>query len=144
MSDKKKFPKEVAESAHKIWMAGLGALATAEEEGGKAFKKLVEKGEAFEKRFDAPLGKVKEKTGEAKSKLDDTLEKFESTLNDRIAGVLGKMGVPTKDEINKLTERVEALMAGIEKLQTTGEEPAAPKKTARRKSTAAAADESTS
>ena len=29
----KKLPEEVRESASRIWLAGLGALATAEEEG---------------------------------------------------------------------------------------------------------------
>ncbi|MGB5658402.1 MAG: phasin family protein, partial [Thermoanaerobaculia bacterium] len=36
---------EVVQSAQKIWLAGIGALATAEEEGSKLFNSLVKKGE---------------------------------------------------------------------------------------------------
>ena len=34
----------VKDNAQHIWLAGLGALATASEEGGKVFEDLVEKG----------------------------------------------------------------------------------------------------
>ena len=33
------------ESAHEIWLAGLGAFALAGDEGGRLFKQLVKKGE---------------------------------------------------------------------------------------------------
>ncbi|MCH7891294.1 MAG: phasin family protein, partial [Gemmatimonadetes bacterium] len=54
----KKVQKDVVESASKIWLAGLGALSVAEEEGGKLFKTLVKKGEGFEKRGKKRLEKV--------------------------------------------------------------------------------------
>ena len=38
----------VVDAANKIWKAGLGALRTAEEEGSRIFKSLVEKGEDFQ------------------------------------------------------------------------------------------------
>ena len=39
---------DVMESAHKVWLAGLGAVAMAEEEGGKFFTNLLEKGQKLE------------------------------------------------------------------------------------------------
>jgi parallel beta-helix repeat protein len=41
----KELQSDLMESAHKVWLAGLGALAMAEEEGGRLFKNLIEKGE---------------------------------------------------------------------------------------------------
>lgn len=51
-------PREARESAQKIWLAGLGALAVAEEEGGRLFDRLVEKGLELERRDLGPMAGV--------------------------------------------------------------------------------------
>ena len=107
---------EFKDSAHKIWLAGLGALTVAGEEGQKMFKTLVEKGEAFEAKEDAPVDKMKKTVDNAKGKVDDLWGKFESTINDRVAATLQKLGVPTREEIQQLTQRVDALMEAIDKV----------------------------
>ncbi len=38
----------IKESANQIWLAGLGAFAKAQAEGGKVFEALVEEGEAIQ------------------------------------------------------------------------------------------------
>ena len=38
------------DTAQQIWLAGLGAFALAEEEGGKLFRSLVHKGETLEQK----------------------------------------------------------------------------------------------
>ena len=40
----KELQNDIMESAHKVWLAGLGAVAMAEQEGSKFFSGLVEKG----------------------------------------------------------------------------------------------------
>ncbi len=57
----KDFKDELKQNAEKVWMAGLGALATAEEEGGKLFRGLVKKGETYEKKGLAQFEKLKAK-----------------------------------------------------------------------------------
>ena len=108
---------EVAENAHQIWLAGLGAVATAQEEGGKLFKNLVKKGENFEKagkeRVDQAVGAV----SGVKVVAESYWETFERTLDDKVTAVIHRIGVPTKDEIDTLTERVENLTQAIEKLR---------------------------
>ena len=39
---------DLKESAHRIWLAGLGALAAAEQEGTKMFNRLVDRGRDVE------------------------------------------------------------------------------------------------
>ena len=40
----------VRESAHQIWLAGLGAYSKAQEEGNKVFDALVKEGETIQKK----------------------------------------------------------------------------------------------
>lgn len=50
---------ELKETANKVWLAGLGALATAGEEGGKLFDKLAARGESFETDGKEQMDKMK-------------------------------------------------------------------------------------
>lgn len=122
----KDFKDELKQNAEKVWMAGLGALATAEEEGGKLFRGLVKKGETYEKKGLAQFEKLKAKVegaaesakdraGEAWGKVEDRVEDVEDRLDDRVAVVLRKIGVPSKNEISTLTRRVEELTLLVEK-----------------------------
>jgi polyhydroxyalkanoate synthesis regulator phasin len=103
-------PQELRESAHKIWLAGLGALSTAEKEGEKLFKKLVERGEELESRG-------KDQVAKARGKVEDALGDVEGKFDERVANVLHRMGVPTRDEIRMLTKRVEELSAKVDKMK---------------------------
>lgn len=113
----KELPKEVTESAHKVWLAGLGALAMAEEEGSKFFKNLVKKGEEYEDKGKAQFDKIKDRltaaTGKAGKAFDDVSAKFD----DQVATALARLGVPSKDEIATLTARVEELTALVDKVR---------------------------
>ena len=68
---------DVKEAAHKIWLAGLGALAMAESEGTKLLKTietegskfftgLVEKGESVEKKSKPTVDRLKAKADKKK------------------------------------------------------------------------------
>lgn len=122
---------ELRDAANKIWLAGLGALATAEEEGGKMFKKLVAKGEDFEGRNKEQF---EEQVTKAKKTADKAWDNLTSTIDERVTGTLHRLGVPSRTEIQKLTKRVEELTAKVDQLKAPAKTPAA--KTA--KATAAA------
>ncbi len=106
----KKIQDEVKDSAHRIWLAGLGALATAEEEGSKLFARLVERGKGFE-------ADGKENFAKAKKKAEKVYEDVTETVDDKITAALHRLGVPTRDEIKRLTKKVEDLTAKIEQLK---------------------------
>lgn len=121
MTAKKKAQKiqhDVAENAHQIWLAGLGAVAMAQEEGGKLFKSLVKKGEGFEQVGKDRVDQAKGAVSGVKVVAESYWETFERTIDDKVTAVIHRIGVPTKDEIDTLTERVEHLTAAIEKLRT--------------------------
>jgi poly(hydroxyalkanoate) granule-associated protein len=120
MSAKKKTKEvqsDMKESAHKIWLAGLGAMAVAEEEGGRLFKSLVEKGEGIEGRGKEHVDKAKGTFNGVKTAAESYWETFERTIDDKLTAVIRRIGVPTKDEIETLTKKVEDLTKSVEKLR---------------------------
>jgi len=111
--------QSIQDSAHLIWLAGLGAFAKVGEEGGKLFETLIKEGEKVEKKArdaaSATLEEVQEKTGETRGKVADTWDKVEQLFEDRLARVLNRMGVPSHDELQALTQRVDELQEMIKK-----------------------------
>ncbi|MDX1502354.1 MAG: phasin family protein [Thermoanaerobaculia bacterium] len=131
--EKNVIPAELRESAQKIWLAGLGAVAMAEEEGEKLFSSLVERGESFERRSKKRMKEVQEKVEdrveEARDKAESSWSKLEDTVDEKIAAALKRLGVPTRSEIQKLTKRVEELTLKIDGLKSSGSKrPAAKSK----------------
>lgn len=133
--DKKMIPNEVRESANKIWLAGLGALATAEEEGGKLFRTLVEKGETFEakgrERVGEIMGTVGDSVGSLRKNADERISDLGDGLDDTIVTALRRLGVPSREEIATLNRRIEELAHSIESLKpATGKASKSTKKSA--------------
>lgn len=117
--DVKQSSKDLRESAHKIWLAGLGALTSAEEEGTKVFNKLVEKGAAFESRGREQITKVQKKVESAVGQAESSWEKLGDAFDDRVASAINRLGVPSRDEIVTLTKRVEELTLKVDELKTS-------------------------
>lgn len=121
----KKLQDDLKESAHRIWLAGLGALAAAEQEGVKVFNRLVDRGRDFESRnkgdfkeqVDRAKETAKEQMGQAKAKVEETVDSWSEKLDETLTSALHRMGVPTRDEIRTLTQRVEELNAKVEQLR---------------------------
>jgi poly(hydroxyalkanoate) granule-associated protein len=107
------FTKLVKDSAHQIWLAGLGAFAKAQEEGSKFFETLVKEGEEIESRTKKV---AEEKVEEAKTKTSDTWDKLEQVFEDRVSRALNRLGVPTNDDIKNLSKRMEELNRSIKEL----------------------------
>ncbi len=120
--------KELRDSAQKIWLAGLGALAVAEEEGSKMFNRLVDRGRDWEER-----GKERAQEGvkTAKARVEQAFEDVEGKVDQRVTETMKRLGVPGRDEIRDLTHKVEELNAKLEALQ--GKPTAKPKPEAKPK-----------
>jgi poly(hydroxyalkanoate) granule-associated protein len=108
---------EIKESVHRIWLAGLGALAAAEEEGSKLFSRLVDRGRDVEKRGKVEVDKVKADFEKVKAKAESAFEDWGEKVDEKLTAALHRLGVPTRDEIRNLTKRVEELNAKIEQLK---------------------------
>ena len=117
----------VRESAHLIWLAGLGAFAKVSSEGNKLFETLVKEGEKIEERSRGAaagaLEAAKEQTEETRGRMVETWDKVEQIFEDRLTRVLGQLGVPSRDDLRELTQRVDAMQAHINELGRTQNNP---------------------
>ena len=125
MAKKKKKAKEIQndimDSAHKVWLAGLGAVAMAEDEGSKIFSDLISKGKNLERRSQnqtkEQMEKAKGTVAGLKIVAESYWETFSRTVDDSVTDVVHRIGVPTKDEIETLTKKVEDLTAAVDNLR---------------------------
>ena len=116
----KELQNDIMESAHKVWLAGLGAVAMAEQEGGKLFSNLVEKGGKLEKKGKEEVEKAKGTVSGMKTVAESYWDTFGRTIDDQVTAVIHRIGVPTKDEIETLTQKVEQLTVAVDNLRTKG------------------------
>ncbi len=140
----------VKDSAQQIWLAGLGAFAKAQEEGGKVFETLVKEGLGMQRKSQAI---AEEKISEAANKMTTLAQgiteratgqwdKLENIFEDRVAKALKKLGVPSAHDVALLVAQVEALTKAVQELSGKPPEARAASKRASSKTAAPADGES--
>lgn len=136
-AEAERLSRSLSESAQQIWLAGVGAFSRAQAEGTKLFEGLVREGMGLEAtvrkfaggRADVVRDVVESRVGQARERATDTWDKLEKVFEDRVQRALVKLGVPSRDDLNDLTHRVEAL---TNELRRQGGKPAAaPRKAAK-------------
>ncbi len=130
----------VLESASQIWLAGLGAFAKAQEEGGKIFEGLVKEGQKLDKktrktteaRVEEVRGAFEGTISQMQNRASESWDKLERVFEERVARALNGLGVPTSSDIQDLTKRVDELQKSVRELNKGGKKPAAKKATAKK------------
>jgi poly(hydroxyalkanoate) granule-associated protein len=128
--------RNLIDSAQQIWSAGVGALARAQGEGTDLFEALVKKGMSLEAqtrklangKVDVVRGAVEDRVENVREKATDTWDRMEKVFEDRVQRALTRLGVPTREDLNSLSKRVESLTAELRK-QNSKAAPAAKKAT---------------
>ena len=114
----------VKESAHQIWLAGMGAFSKAQEEGSKVFESLVKEGMTLQKKtqgiaeekISEVTGKMSAMAGSVTAKAGQNWDKLESIFEQRTAKAMNKLGVPTSKDVDALVQRVDELAAAVSRL----------------------------
>lgn len=112
------------DSAQQIWAAGMGAFNRAQAEGGKLFETLVREGMTLEQRtrqlasgkIDVARGAVETTVSQVRERAQDTWDKLEKVFEDRVSRSLNRLGVPGRDEMQALLDRVEELNRQVRNL----------------------------
>ena len=107
---KDKNQSQMAEMLRRVLLATIGAAAIAQEEIEALVNRLVERGEIAEKD-----GKklVHEMMDKRKSKTT----KFEDEINKNVESVLGRMNIPSKADVEALSQKIAALSKKIDDLK---------------------------
>ena len=125
----------VKEQAQQIWLAGLGAFAKAQQDGTKAFEKLVSDGISMQRKAhstaEEKLTEATQKATQAAHTLSERATgqwgKLEGIFEERVAKALHGLGLPSAAEMKALHERVAALEAQLgAKPKATAKTPAKP------------------
>jgi poly(hydroxyalkanoate) granule-associated protein len=123
--------KQVMDSAQKIWLAGLGAFARAQNEGGRVFDTLVEQGKEIEKKTRQVAGKAvenaKAQASETMGKAAGKWDKLEQVFEDRVHRSLNRLGVVTSNDVEDLTRQVSELSESVRTLIAQGKRSGAGK-----------------
>jgi poly(hydroxyalkanoate) granule-associated protein len=81
--------------------------------------------------------KIGDRVGQARDKAGETWSRFEEVVDEKVASTLQRLGVPARDEIKRLTQRVEELTRKVDQLKPSAPPPkAAPRKAKEAKKTA--------
>jgi poly(hydroxyalkanoate) granule-associated protein len=111
----------MASLVHKVLLAGVGAVALTKSEIEEFVAKLVERGEIAEQEGRKLLKDVMERRRNgaeaAEEKLEGQIDKLETALDQRIEGVLARLNVPTKSDIDGLSEKISMLAEKVDTLK---------------------------
>jgi poly(hydroxyalkanoate) granule-associated protein len=105
--------REMAGRGHDIWLAGLGAVATVEEQGSTLFEDLVKRGQKVEEGGRKQLSTVRGKVQARRSELQDSVQE---NVYEPVLGALRHFGVPSRTEMRDLTSKVNGLARRIDSL----------------------------
>lgn len=116
--------KSIMESAQQIWLAGLGAFAKAQGEGGKLFETLIREGSSLEQKtrkiatgtVGEVRGAVETGVSQVRERTQETWDKLEQVFENRVSRALSKLGVPGRKELDELAKRVEELNREIRRI----------------------------
>lgn len=111
---------ELTERGREVWLAGLGALATVEEEGTKLYNRLIDRGQEFEEErrgeLEEATEKVREQSEEALTQLEEASEETQSVVAESVNTALERFGVPTQEEVDDLADKVDHLSQQVDDL----------------------------
>jgi poly(hydroxyalkanoate) granule-associated protein len=107
---KDKNQPQMSEMLHRLFLAAIGAAAIAQEEVETLVNKLVERGELAEKDGKRILGEMKEKR---KTKTADV----SGEISKNVEGVLSRMNIPTKADVDALGQKINALSKKVDDLK---------------------------
>ncbi len=128
-----KKPQASADTARKIWLAGIGAygrafteaqetVAKLSSDSSRVFDDLVAKGESIERQMEARGRKVAERIGPAGSAFEERIKR----MRERI-GFIGEDVSPFETRLAAIEDRLAAIEA------QTGAKPKAKRKTTKKK-----------
>ncbi len=108
-SEKDKGRRPFFEASRRIMMAGIGAMALAQDEMEDFVDKLIERGEIAEKDGKKLVQELRERRKKRAEKVEEEMAKH-------VRAIMDRMDVPTKADFDKLSQSIAALAQKIDEL----------------------------
>lgn len=108
-------PSPLLGGLRRVLMAGIGAVALAQEETEDFVNKMVERGEIADGDARKLVNDVVEKR---KKVIQDKTKKTEDELDQRLERLLARMNIPSKSEIDSLSDKISELSRKVDQLKT--------------------------
>lgn len=99
--------------ARRMWLASLGVVTMAREQGEQIFATLAERGEELARTAEKKVPAV----GVARGAADDAWKTMTTLVEAQLNSGLHWLGVPTSDELARLNRKVERLSASVDALK---------------------------
>ena len=110
----------VVKAARNLLLASIGAIAMSKDEIESLVDRLVEKGEITEKDgrklVDDLVSRTKKMSQKVEKKTEEQKNKTEDLLNKRIQAVLNTMNIPSKQDIEDLSKKINTLSRKVSNL----------------------------
>ena len=125
--------EDLKTSFEKVWLAGLGALAQAEKQGGKLFKTLVKKGKKYEVLIPIAGDAVKDSVKTARKQANDAFRGMEAAFDRQVKAAMKRSGVATKKDVEALKKEIASLKKRAKSTRASTKKKVAKKKTLAKK-----------
>ena len=107
----------IRDSANHIWLAGLGAFAKAQQEGGKVFESLIKDGlhmqqqtqQVAEEKIAQATHTMSTLASQFTERAGGSWDRLETLFEQRVAKAMHRLGWPSADDVAALHARVAAL-----------------------------------
>ncbi len=103
--------QELKRAGRNLWLASLGAVQVVEEQSRELFSGLVERGQKLE------VPDIEERLRSGGEKLRDLGLRVEQRFEERMSRALERVGVPSRDDVKVLGDRIEELTRKVESLK---------------------------
>jgi poly(hydroxyalkanoate) granule-associated protein len=107
----------VLKAFHQIWLAGLGAVSKARSGSPELLEQLIIEGARVHARSG---GATNDALRGAARESPETLDDLEKIFQRRVHSALNRLGVPSAEEVDALSRRVDALGANLHRLTRKG------------------------
>jgi poly(hydroxyalkanoate) granule-associated protein len=107
----------IRDSANHIWLAGLGAFAKAQQEGGKVFESLIKDGlhmqqqtqQVAEEKIAQATHTMSNLASQFTERAGGSWDRLETLFEQRVAKAMHRLGWPSADDVAALHARIAAL-----------------------------------
>lgn len=105
--------REMAHRGRQLYLAGLGAVGAVGELGWTLTNDLVERGRKLEKS-ERPV--IAERLRESREQVARLGRQAERRMEERLSATLQRFGVPSRDDVQALIDRIEQLTRKVESM----------------------------